>query len=443
MAATTPTLSPFLLDHPLPAMSFDAKTRKIIAANKAATKALGYSPVALKKLTLSEVVTLPPRVKLNASFSATATSGSGDQFAVKAYLKVIKEKNRSHHFIFLHETESHVPEKRTDELEEKHSRVDKIVRVSHNEIYLINDPALRFEYANNAALKNLGYTDTELRTLKITDLFSFPDEMGMQALLNAVRRGDTDRLQLQLKFTRKNGSHYDADVLIQVLEKDRSFLWIVNDITSRLVTEKKLLDTIHEKETLIKEIHHRVKNNLQLISSIIYLKLTSVTQSDIKNFLEDTRQKIRSIALIHERLLQTENLDKVELSDYLGKLVHDLKVTYYKPDLSLEMTTDIQEKMIGLDTAIICGLIVNELVTNAIKHAFTGRAEGMIEIVFREPQTGRFSLAIRDNGVSLPAHISPGYTQSFGMQLVDVFVKQLGGTFEIIREKGTTFQIHF
>jgi PAS domain-containing protein len=100
MAATTPTLSPFLLDHPLPAMSFDAKTRKIIAANKAATKALGYSPVALKKLTLSEVVTLPPRVKLNASFSATATSGSGDQFAVKAYLKVIKEKNRSHHFIF-------------------------------------------------------------------------------------------------------------------------------------------------------------------------------------------------------------------------------------------------------------------------------------------------------------------------------------------------------
>jgi two-component sensor histidine kinase len=142
-------------------------------------------------------------------------------------------------------------------------------------------------------------------------------------------------------------------------------------------------------------------------------------------------------------LLQTENLDKVELSDYLGKLVHDLKVTYYKPDLSLEMTTDIQEKMIGLDTAIICGLIVNELVTNAIKHAFTGRAEGTIKIVFREPQAGRFSLTIRDNGVSLPAHINPGYTQSFGMQLVDVFVKQLGGTFEIIREKGTTFQIHF
>jgi two-component sensor histidine kinase len=99
--------------------------------------------------------------------------------------------------------------------------------------------------------------------------------------------------------------------------------------------------------------------------------------------------------------------------------------------------------MIGLDTAIICGLIVNELVTNAMKHAFSGRAVGSITIQFNSNSDNKFILSVADDGVSLPAHIMPGYTNSFGMQLIDVFVKQLGGTFDIIREKGTVFRIHF
>lgn len=330
-----------------------------------------------------------------------------------------------------------------DDLEARHSRLDKIVRVSYNEIYLVHDATLAFEYANLAALKNLGYTEAELKAMRLTDLFNFPDEMALGALLNSLRRAETDHLQLQLKFTRRNGSHYDADVVIQVLEKDKLLLLMVTDITDKLVTEKKLLDTIREKETLIKEIHHRVKNNLQLISSILYLKLVSLSQSDIRNFLEDTRQKIRSIALIHERLLQTEKLDKVEISDYLGKLIHDLQVTYHRQDLALDIRTNISQQVIGLDTAIICGLIVNELVTNAIKHAFTGRSNGLIIIEFQQSGENRFILSVQDDGVSLPAHIVPGSEGSFGMQLIDVFVKQLGGSFEIFREKGTKFQISF
>lgn len=334
-------------------------------------------------------------------------------------------------------------EKRTEDLEAKHSRLDQIVRVSHNEIYLVTDKTLNFDYANTSALKNLGYTLEELKALKLTDLFSFPDQMALDALLNSLRKADTDHLKLQLRYTRKNGTHYDAEVLIQVLEKDKLFLLIVTDITDKLITEKKLLDTIHEKETLIKEIHHRVKNNLQLISSIIYLKLVSLGQSDMRNFLEDTRQKIRSIALIHERLLQTEKLDKVEISDYLGKLIHDLEVTYHRQDLVLQIKTNIENKMIGLDTAIICGLIVNELVTNAIKHAFSGRNEGLIYIELFTKEDSKFVLSVADNGVTLPEHITPGSSDSFGMQLIDVFVKQLSGTFEIIREKGTKFLIEF
>ncbi|MFZ6009595.1 MAG: PAS domain S-box protein, partial [Bacteroidota bacterium] len=254
---------------------------------------------------------------------------------------------------------------RRKKLEAEQARLDKIVRESYNEIYLFHADTLQFEFANTSALNNLQYTLPEVGQMKITDLFSYPDEMAIKILLNHVRKGETDRLQLQLKFKRKDTTQYNADVLIQSLEKER-FVAIVTDITTKLITEQKLLDTILEKEMLIKEIHHRVKNNLQLISSIIYLKMSALGQSDIKTFLENTRQKIRSIALIHERLLQSEKLDKVEISDYLGKLVSDLQTTNCRQDLELKVETDFQKTILSLDTAIFCGLIVNELVTNAI-----------------------------------------------------------------------------
>lgn len=433
-----PTL---LLDHPVPTWSYDKKTQEIKGLNKSALKVFGYSTRDTLKFRISDLVRSRENDPVQKShFSGSVVSKSGERFRVKGSFKVLKDKTKKYDLMLIHQAIKE--ESGKEEPEVQHATLDKIVHVSHNEIYLVSDKTLNFEYANTAALKNLGYTPKEIKSLKLTDLFSFPDEMGINALLNSLRKAETDRLQLQLRYRRKNGSHYDAEALIQVLEKGKLFLLIVTDITAKLITERKLLDTIREKEALIKEIHHRVKNNLQLISSIIYLKIASISQSDIRGFLEDTRQKIRSIALIHERLLQTEKIDKVEISDYLGKLIHDLRITYYRQDLQLDIDTQIDEVMINLDTAIICGLIVNELITNAIKHAFTGRAEGSIAIRFKQ-QDSKYELSVADDGVTLPAHITPGSSSSFGMQLIDVFVKQLGGNYEIIRDSGTKFRIHF
>jgi two-component sensor histidine kinase len=255
-------------------------------------------------------------------------------------------------------------------------------------------------------------------------------------------KGETSRVQLQIKHHRKNGTQYDVDTVIQVLERDRSLVAIATDITEKLKTEKKLLATIVEKEALIKEIHHRVKNNLQLISSIIYIKMKSLKEPEVKYFLENTRQKIRSIALIHERLLQSEKLDKVEISDYLGRLIYDLQVTNATPDLALDFRANIEETVMDLDSAIYCGLIVNELITNAIKHAFKGRPNGIIEVEFRK-EKDKFFLSVKDNGTTIPEEFTPGDSSSFGMHLLQIFVRQLGGTLEIIREKGTIFQMRF
>jgi len=327
-------------------------------------------------------------------------------------------------------------------LEAEQARLDKIVRESYNEIFLFNNESLRFEFANASALNNLGYTLPELTRMKFSDLFNYPDEMALQALLRPLRMGETDRLQLQIKYSRKNGSYYDVDTVIQMLEKNKMFVAITTDITQKLGTERKLLATIQEKEILIKEIHHRVKNNLQLISSVIYIKMSSISQQEVKEFLEQTRQKIRSIALIHERLLQSENLDRVEISDYLGRLIYDLQVSHSRQDLALSIQANVEENILGLDTAIYCGLIVNELITNAIKHAFKDRVQGRIEVGFRRENKG-YLLSVADDGISMPESVQPGQSNTFGIQLLDIFIKQLGGTIEIIREKGTKFHMRF
>jgi PAS domain S-box-containing protein len=327
-------------------------------------------------------------------------------------------------------------------LEAEQRHLDMIVRESYNEIYLFNFSTFDFEYANASALRNLGYTRSELLKLRFLDLFNYPDEMAFQALLNPLKRGETDRVHLQIKHNRKDGSYYDVDTVIQILEPGRSLVAISTDITQKLLTEKKLLASVVEKDMLIKEIHHRVKNNLQLISSIIYIKMSSLKEPEMRYFLEDTRQKIRSMALIHERLLQSENLDKVDIKDYLGRLIHDLQITNYRQDLNLEIKTNLQHTILDIDSAIYCGLIVNELVTNAIKHAFKDRNRGEIEISFRQ-ESKSYLLEVCDDGVTLPDDVKPGKSGSFGMQLLEIFIRQIGGTIEIIREKGTIFQVRF
>jgi PAS domain S-box-containing protein len=326
-------------------------------------------------------------------------------------------------------------------LEAEQARLDKIVRESYNEIYLFNIDTLRFEFANTSALRNVGYSLEELTRMKFSDLFYYPDEFALQALLGPLRRGETDRIQLQIKHSRKNGVYYDVDTVIQLLE-GRSFVAIATDITQKLITEKKLIASVLEKEVLIKEIHHRVKNNLQLISSIIYIKILALGKSDVSDFLENTRKKIHSIALIHERLLQTNNLDKVEISDYLGKMLYDLQAAHDNTSMQLTIQAEIPKTVFDLDTAIYCGLIVNELVTNAMKHAFKDRGEGTI-LVSLVKDGNTFILQVRDDGITLPESIVPGHAGSFGMQLIQIFAKQLGGAMEIIREKGTIFLIRF
>lgn len=164
--------------------------------------------------------------------------------------------------------------------------------------------------------------------------------------------------------------------------------------------------------------------------------------SESRDFLDNMRQRIRSVALIHERLLQTGSINQVNVSDYLMRLIRDLQVSMAQQDKRIDLKVDIQSTEINLDYAIHCGLIVNELVVNAYKHAFKSKTEGVITIQFKK-EGNNCTLIVSDDGVSLPQEIKPGLHGSFGMELLEIFIKQLKAEVTIERIKGTKFEIDF
>jgi two-component sensor histidine kinase len=425
-------------NHPIATLWLDESLTSIISANKAARNLFGDSDGVLAEISIKNLFDDLVFGSNLDSITTINTKNTG-KIAAKVELRNVELDNDKFHLLFV----IALPPNSFESAVHHSSSFKEIVAQYQNEVLMVSEGDLSVLYANEAALKNLEYSDGEMKRLKVVALFSFPDKMALTALLNTLVSSSTDHLDLRLKFTRKAGSHYDVDVTIRYLKEERVFVFVASDISAKLLTEKKLLESIREKDNLIKEIHHRVKNNLQLISSIIYLKLTSLKESEMRSFLEDTRQKIRSIALIHERLLQTEKLDNVDISDYLGKLIHDLQVTYQRADLQLNIETSLEKNLMSLDTAIICGLIVNELVTNSIKHAFRGKSEGKIAIRFFEEKDSTFRLVVADNGNGLPPDIEPGKTSSFGMQLLYVFARQLNGSWQIDRENGCKFQLNF
>lgn len=218
-------------------------------------------------------------------------------------------------------------------------------------------------------------------------------------------------------------------------------LGVTKDVTEQKLYEAELINNNKEKDFLIKEIHHRVKNNLQLISSMLYLKMLEWSNPESREFMKGIREKIKSVALIHERLLQTESLNSIEIKEYLQKLLHDIQVTYYRQDLKLSIRTDIEELAFSTDTATSLGQLVNELVINAIKHAFVKTHSGEISVSLNKHEEG-FELNVCDNGVGLN-DIDPLTAKTYGMQLVQVFVKQLKGRMEVSQNRGTRYSIYF
>jgi two-component system, sensor histidine kinase PdtaS len=217
----------------------------------------------------------------------------------------------------------------------------------------------------------------------------------------------------------------------------------IRDITARKTTEDKVRHALEEKDVLLQEIHHRVKNNLQVISALIELQIQYMKDPGSINTLRDSQNRIRTMALIHETLYRSHDLSKVEFHAYIRKLVDALFETYSIEENTIRTVFDVDEILLDVDTAIHCGLIVNELVSNTFKHAFPNGRNGTITIGFH--WTGpSYTLTYADNGVGIPEGIDFKNTESLGLKLVNLLsTEQLEGTIELTREQGTKYRIVF
>ncbi|HME00080.1 MAG TPA: histidine kinase dimerization/phosphoacceptor domain -containing protein [Terriglobia bacterium] len=248
---------------------------------------------------------------------------------------------------------------------------------------------------------------------------------------------------------RKDGTSVSVNMSIAPVRDSRgaitNFIAVVQDITVRKQAQEAIRASLHQKELLLKEIHHRVKNNLQLISSLLTLQSGSVKDKDTLGVLRESQSRVRSLALIHQKLYSSSDLAKVDFGQYVASFVMELFRMYDVDPRRITSKLDLDNVSLDVDTAIPCGLILNELVVNCLKHAFKagqmddGQGEISIELHACEP--GGFTLTVRDNGVGLPKDLDQSRTESLGLRLIGGLAEQLRGTIEHSSGPGAVFKL--
>ena len=300
----------------------------------------------------------------------------------------------------------------------------------------------RFVFANRAAYVMFGF-DPE-RPAEGFSLLEYIAPEDRDRMLSDTRQfsegaGSTGN---EYMFRRADGSMFPGLVYSAVVrEGDRSsgMRGIIVDISELRRVQEVLQKSVTEKEMMLKEIHHRVKNNLQIVSSLLNLQASSIRDPVDLALFGESVDRIRSMALIHDRLYKSRDLAGIEFREYIEALVMSLFHLYGHPNVSFR--ADVQDVRLSIDTAIPCGLIINELVTNALKHAFPDRRRGTITVSLATHSNGGVELCVADDGIGIPQDFDVRNTASLGLQLVNILAQQLTGTLEIRRGNGTTFSI--
>jgi PAS domain S-box-containing protein len=255
------------------------------------------------------------------------------------------------------------------------------------------------------------------------------------------------RLNFETAFTDGDKNKIYLDVYLNPIYNEQKIIEvsaIAHDITERVHHEEKVNQSLKEKEVLLKEVHHRVKNNMQVISSILNLQSSYVTDEYALSLLKESQNRIKTMAYIHESLYQNKTFTSINFSEYISTLAGNILQSYAATAQKVSLSLDVQKIILNLDTSIPAGLIINELVTNSIKHAFVGSKEGIILINLNTKDNVLF-LEVSDNGKGFPKDIDFRNTNSLGLQLVNTLVEQLNGKLELSGNKngGTSFFINF
>jgi two-component sensor histidine kinase len=216
------------------------------------------------------------------------------------------------------------------------------------------------------------------------------------------------------------------------------------DITERKQAEDDLKASLREKEVLLRELYHRTKNNMQVIIGLLNLQSERIKDEKVLEMFKDTGSRIKSMALVHQKLYQAKNLSRIDLKDYIEDLAGMIMKSQSKKPGAVALKMDMESVFVSIDSAVPCGLIMNELISNALKHAFPGEREGEIRVILRHNADGEIEMGVDDNGEGLREGLDIRQCESLGLELVVQLTEhQLQGQLEVRREKGAQFGIRF
>ncbi|MHB8053804.1 MAG: PAS domain S-box protein [Candidatus Aminicenantales bacterium] len=301
-------------------------------------------------------------------------------------------------------------------------------------------------FANKYGIKSFGYSPEEFQSgINIFALFAPEDREGVQRRLGEVLSGsETDIREFQGR--RKDGNRFPLLVHATAILEDGQTIGIRGiaiDITERKRAEEVIQASLREKEVLLREIHHRVKNNMQVISSLFNLQAGKTQNRECREILKDGQTRIRAMSLVHEKLYQSRDLSKIDLAVYIQSLVLHLFHVYLADSHQVRLETDFEEVYLDVNSAVPCGLILNELISNCLKHAFPVGRKGIIRLGVKHGPDETIILRVADDGIGFPKDFDFRQAEGLGLQITNLLVGQLEATIDLDRTNGIAFTVTF
>jgi PAS domain S-box-containing protein len=318
---------------------------------------------------------------------------------------------------------------------------------------LLLDPEGYIKSWNAGAERIQGYTESEIIGKHLSIFYTEEDRTRghVAEVLEIAER--TGKFAEEGWRVRKDGTRFWGSVVITPLYDPQgnleAFAKVTRDDSERRRTDEALRErqerltaSLKEREVLLQEVHHRVKNNLQVVSSLLNMQMRQSADEHAQSALAESRQRVAAIALIHEKLYQSKDYAGVPFSDYVRTLAADVFHAAGSPYGRVELEIDVESVSLAVDKAIPCGLILSELLTNTLKHAFPNEREGRVQVSLHQSDAD-LELVVADDGIGMPADFNVEDSTTLGMQLVTTLVEQLEGRLEIVRRDGTQFKVQF
>ena len=313
-----------------------------------------------------------------------------------------------------------------------------------NDAVLISNLTGRILAVNRLAVEMLGYSHTELVGMPMINIIDSIEQVDSYDKLSSILKGETLPIY-ERQFRKKNGTIFPVEINVALVHDNEGqplhIQSVVRDISERKQIEAQVLASLHEKEVMLKEIHHRVKNNLQVISSLLDLQAGYVAEAEVQKMFQESRSRVRSMALVHEQLYQAADLARIDFADYVERLMGFLFRSYGRYAGPVDLKLDIAPVQLSVETAIPLGLIINELASNAYKHAFPPGKGGELLLQLHPIHEDKYCLTVQDNGMGLPSEIDIYRSPSLGLTIVMTLIDQLAAEIRLSHQEGTRFDI--